>query len=87
MGDQVSGYGVSPEDNKLVTMMKRLSSFAAIKSPAPAEPNHELAAQPETNVDIQAQYVPSRCLSFLETDILQTPYRLERRRAVTVAHT
>ena len=87
MGNQVAGYGASPKDNKLVTMMKRLSSFAAIKTPAPAEPKHELAVQLETNVDIDAQYVSSPCPSFLETNILQTPDRLERRRAVTIAHT
>lgn len=79
MGDQVSGDGASPKDNKLVTMMKRLSSVVAIKSRARANSNHELAAPPVAHVDLEAQYVSSLSSSLLETNISKTPYRHERR--------
>lgn len=79
MGDQVSGDGASPKDNKLVTMMKRLSSLVAIKSRARANSNHELAAPPDTHVDLEAQYVSSLSPSLLQTNISKTTCRLERR--------
>lgn len=48
----------------MVTIMKRLSSLVGRKSRARADSNHELAAQPEANVDLEAQYAaPPKALS------------------------
>lgn len=64
MGDHNSGYRASPKDNTMVTIMKRLSSLVGRKSRARADSNHELAAQPEANVDLEAQYAaPPKALS------------------------
>ena len=59
MGDNDHVCGASPKENKIVTMMKRLSSLADTKSRARADSNHELAPQPEGTVDLEAQYVVS----------------------------
>lgn len=59
MSDNINRDGASLKENKIVTMMKRLFSLADIKSRARANSNHELAAQPEATIDLEAQYVAS----------------------------